>query len=155
MKEIFINDWIVQYDPDKTSQIYKKIERGYSGYCSCQICKHYSQYRNKYIPEDLGYLIEELGIDITKEAEVSFSGDKTIFQGYFTIFFHFIGSVKTHPNGWNICSAGEYFQYAKKCLIRISEVCEMQNPLFFGVNTLQISLLIYEGISSHDKISFY
>lgn len=71
MKTIKFKDWILIVDEELTKSTYKKVETGSANSCACNECKNYSTYRESAFPEEIKNLFLEIGIDLTKESEIT------------------------------------------------------------------------------------
>jgi hypothetical protein len=83
MTEMRIGDQTVRYDRDATVAVYGTLERGGAEACGCSFRKNFSMQRSLVSPASFRTLLEQLGIDASKEYEV-FEYGPAGFQFFFT-----------------------------------------------------------------------
>ena len=95
MQEIKIDGWILTCDPGRTREAYSGSSRGAHG-CPCAGCRNFLTVRDQFYPPSLLGLLDSLGINKHKEAEVYDMGPKgegRLYGGW----YHFIGRVVADP----------------------------------------------------------
>jgi hypothetical protein len=70
MTEMRIGDQTIRYDRDATAAVYGTINRGDTEECGCIFCRNFAIQRDLIYPASFRALLEKLGIDPAKEAEV-------------------------------------------------------------------------------------
>jgi hypothetical protein len=70
MTEMQIGDQAIRYDRDATVAAYQTPEQGFAEKCGCIFCKNFAAQRAVVYLISFRTLLEQLGIDPSKEAEV-------------------------------------------------------------------------------------
>ena len=86
MTELRVGDRVILFDQELTRRTYSAIERGGADICTCSYCRNYAAQRMVAYPEAFLGLLEQLGIDPTKEDEVyetHFENGLTHYGGWF------------------------------------------------------------------------
>ena len=87
MTELRVGDRVILFDQELTRRTYSAIERGGADICTCSYCRNYAAQRMAAYPEAFLGLLEQLGIDPTKEDEVYetyFENGLTHYGGWFS-----------------------------------------------------------------------
>jgi len=96
MKIIEYNGWKIEYDDYSTRKIYKSLT-GEPEDCVCNNCKNFILARENFYPEDFKKVLNQLGIDSKKEAELCyFQRIKPRWHHYSGCFF-FVGNILKRP----------------------------------------------------------
>ncbi|WP_284640785.1 hypothetical protein [Paenibacillus silviterrae] len=98
MKQIIISDWILEVDVKATREYYQchpKITDG----CDCIYCKNFVA-AVELMPQDVASFFESLGIDPTKEGEVSEYCENTDGTHLYGGFYHVVGNIINGPDCW-------------------------------------------------------
>jgi hypothetical protein len=109
MTAIQVGDQTIRYDRDATAAIYVSLQHGFAENCGCLFCKNFAAQRNLVYPASFKALLEQLGIDPNKEAEVFEYGP--VEDGYHLYggWFYFVGEmVKAGERNSN---AGGQFEF--------------------------------------------
>ena len=69
MTEMRIGDQTIRYDRDATVAAYRSLEQGFAEECGCIFCRNFAAQRAVAYPVSFRTLLEQLGIDPSKEAE--------------------------------------------------------------------------------------
>ncbi|HEX3304373.1 MAG TPA: hypothetical protein VHR64_15920 [Thermomicrobiales bacterium] len=81
-------------DRDATVLAYLQVERGGADMCDCSGCRNFRLARAQAFPRDFLALLDELGIDALKDAEVShvarLASGHHIYEGW----YHFVGALE-------------------------------------------------------------
>lgn len=93
MTQIRIGDQIVAHDRDATQLIYSKIERGDADECGCSYCRNFAAQRASAFPGSFRVLLEDLGIDPTKESEAYECGPTSNNKYQYGGWFHLRGEI--------------------------------------------------------------
>lgn len=91
MREHRIAGWTLGCDPDQTRSAYSRSSRGAHD-CQCAGCRNFLTVRDDFYPPSLLLMLDQLGIDKHKEAEVyemGPQGEGRLYGGW----YHFIGRV--------------------------------------------------------------
>ena len=87
MRELRSGDQVIEFDRDATACAYATIERGDSERCGCSYCRNFMSQRSVVYPKEFLALLEELGIDSSKEDEVYECGPAGSLRWYRGWFF--------------------------------------------------------------------
>jgi hypothetical protein len=99
MKEtIQIEKWKLVVAIDETRNAYSKIKISAPERCGCLHCKNYIQAREYAYPRAARELLERLGIDCSKEAEIYHTIQRKSGMQLYGGFFHIIGEVLTQQS---------------------------------------------------------
>jgi hypothetical protein len=94
MTTIKFKKWKIKCDVEATREAYAMIERGGPEECGCNTCKNFDAARQYAYPQEVRSLLEQLGIDINKEAEVYYNCKLESGLHSYGGWFHFIGSIE-------------------------------------------------------------
>jgi hypothetical protein len=93
MAELQIGDQSIRYDRQATAAIYNTITSGGAEECGCIGCRNFAAQRETIYPASFRDLLQLMGIDPAKDAEVydvgPFPGGTYVYEGR----FYFIGEV--------------------------------------------------------------
>ena len=64
-----IRQTLIEYDPEATRDAYAKVEGGINS-CKCGYCANYRLVRERVYPQEFRAVLEQLGIDYSKEVEL-------------------------------------------------------------------------------------
>lgn len=93
MDQVTYKRWTLRVDREATLQAYAATPNGGSDECICLYCKNFAAAREHVYPEEFRTLLEQLGIDYRKEAEVwECSAAKSRIR-FYSGLFHFIGAI--------------------------------------------------------------
>jgi hypothetical protein len=93
-KIVKYRDWTFLVDFERTKDIYDSVPHGSPEVCNCDKCKNFAANRHNAYPDEIEELLNELGIDIKKEAEVYHMGLRTEDgQHHYGGWFHFKGQI--------------------------------------------------------------
>ncbi len=70
-RKVKFRNWTFEVDLDATQESFEMKSKGSADDCSCDYCKNYREQRESIFPEEVKILFQEVGIDFTKENEVS------------------------------------------------------------------------------------
>jgi len=85
--------WVLQVDREATLKAYAATPAGGADTCECLYCKNFVAAREDASPMEFRALLEKLGIDYRKDAEVyELSPDGSRVRSY-SGWFHFVGSI--------------------------------------------------------------
>ena len=91
MIEINFKDWKLLVDKEKTLKEYSQIEISGAESCRCSECQNYIAFRNQVFPKIIKQLFDEIGIDYSKEVEITYWEKLENGLYYIGGWFHFIG----------------------------------------------------------------
>ena len=70
MEELRLGDQLARYDREATVRAYMALPSGGADRCSCVYCRNFAAQRATVYPQGFRALLEQLGIDPSKEGEV-------------------------------------------------------------------------------------
>jgi hypothetical protein len=108
MEELQIGDQVIRFDRQLTQTGCASLRRGWAEECDCESCRNFAAQRESAFPVSFHLLLERLGIDVTKEAEVYDSGrddNGVTYEGW----FYFAGVVI--QAGERLTGDGDSFHY--------------------------------------------
>ena len=73
--------WTVRVDPSLTQNAYKAIESGSADTCDCANCEHWLRIRDDVLPAEFQEFLRKVGIDASKEHDISEYEGGTIVHG--------------------------------------------------------------------------
>jgi len=94
MKPLKLFPWTIYCDYEATLKAYTHIQRGGSEECDCDKCQNFVKVRDRIYPEDVLHVFSQLGIDYTKEVEVSHYNREKSGLHLYGGWFHFIGNIE-------------------------------------------------------------
>jgi hypothetical protein len=74
MQPLRSGDQAILYDREATIRGYASIKVGDCAICGCDLCRNFATLRNAIYPVEFRRLLDQLGIDFEKEAEVVAAG---------------------------------------------------------------------------------
>jgi hypothetical protein len=85
--------WRYTADRDGTIRAYVQEERGFTEKCGCADCRNFRLARGQVFPPAFVALLDQLGIDPEKEAEVYRNGRLPSGRHYYGGWYHFVGTL--------------------------------------------------------------
>jgi hypothetical protein len=70
MDTLQVGEFIIQYDRETTAQAYRLTDQGDADRCRCSYCRNFALQRPALYPASFLRLLNEMGIDPSKEGEV-------------------------------------------------------------------------------------
>jgi hypothetical protein len=95
MKEIKYKRWEFYADVEAAREVYSAIKEGGAEECGCNTCLNFVVWRDKFYPQEVLELFEQLGIDYRKEIEVYHICRTEIGKHFYGGWLHFIGDFKS------------------------------------------------------------
>ena len=92
-KIIKYRDWIFVVDVEMTKSIYQKRNLGSAEECGCYNCLNFAANRNAAYPDEVNEFFENIGLDISKECEVSHICKTLDGLHYYQGWFYFAGNL--------------------------------------------------------------
>ena len=86
--------WKYTVDREATVRAYAAAERGWVDRCDCVQCRNFRIARSSAFPAAFLALLEQLGIDPAKDAEVYYIGRQAPGRYRYGGWFHFIGTLE-------------------------------------------------------------
>jgi hypothetical protein len=93
MEELRLGDQLIRYDRNATVAGYSKMDRGSAESCRCIFCRNYIPQREQAYPPDFVRLLDQLGIDSTKEGDLYEAGPPLDKVQAYGGWFYFVGEV--------------------------------------------------------------
>ena len=112
MTELTVDNQTIRYDRDATIAAYQGVELGGADECpvgkSCLDCRNFAIQRAVAYPSSFKALLELLGIDPAKEAEVFTYGDELGDTQLYGGWFYLVGELVSGkpPSHWQTDSTG-------------------------------------------------
>lgn len=98
MKKITIGKWNLEVDVEKTKKFYQTYPQITEG-CNCLYCKNFVV-AVAHLPQPVMDFFEQLGIDPTKEGEVSGYCENDDGTHLYGVFYHIVGRLISGPDCW-------------------------------------------------------
>ena len=130
MKQMKIGDWILEVDVERTKDFYQAYHQITEG-CDCLSCKNFVT-AIKLIPKPVLDFFRSLGIDPTKEGEVSEYYEKKDSMHLYGGFFHIVGELISGPDCW-VETSVEVSHLATNNMIEIND---FKFGFTYGVSSL-------------------
>lgn len=108
MTELRIGDQLIRFDREATLTSYLAIRQGDADRCGCQGCRNFAIQRNAIYPQGFRALLDNMGIDLTKEGEAVHEGPKDNAH-FYSGWFYVVGEVI--EKGESCVSLDEHFKY--------------------------------------------
>lgn len=87
--------WTYTADRDATRLAYDRAERGGVDRCNCLTCRNFKLARLRTFPAAFLALLDQLGVDPGKEAEVYHNARLAPGRHDYAGWYHFVGSLET------------------------------------------------------------
>ena len=97
MKEIEVQDWVLECDVEATRQAYALMPLGDPEDCGCLYCLNFAAARSLAYPPAALSLYEQLGIKADREAETYEAGPVEDELRLYGGWHHFIGRITKDP----------------------------------------------------------
>jgi hypothetical protein len=110
-------------DREATIAAYAAVERGYTEICGCIHCRNFIKAREQVFPQAFLQLLNELGIDATKEAETYHNARLSPGKHNYAGWFHFIGSMGSFDQS-------NYVDFGRGFTAYISKTSALKPPSF-------------------------
>ncbi len=98
--EVQVGDQTIRYDREATAQIYATTTTGWAERCGCVGCRNYLVQRDEIYPPVFRELLDRLGIDPNKEAEVVLDGPLESGLCHYGGWFFFVGEMLKPSDTW-------------------------------------------------------
>jgi hypothetical protein len=86
-------DWTYTADREATVRAYSEAEGGWTERCGCAPCRNFRLVRARVLPDDFLELLDALGIDPAKEAEVYHNARLAAGRHDYGGWYHFVGTL--------------------------------------------------------------
>ncbi len=93
MKKILFKDWELNVDFLNTQKLYTDMDSGAAELCNCTDCENFIDNRNNLYPTEVRALLNELGVDYSKEGDIWKICKENNLHRYSGCFF-FVGNFK-------------------------------------------------------------
>lgn len=102
--------WQIEYDADATRACYAQVTQGSQITCSCSDCRNFGAALEHAFPPAVRNILDQLGIDQSKPAEVYTTGEVASDLQQYAGWFHFVGSIESGADAWRqVDKEGESF----------------------------------------------
>jgi hypothetical protein len=91
--QLRVGDQAIRYDRDRTRRVYTGLEKGDADECGCIYCQNFATQRDSAYPESFKQLLDQLGIDPSKEGEVYEIGPVAEGKSTYGGWFYFVGEM--------------------------------------------------------------
>jgi hypothetical protein len=91
MRHATIGGSAFEVDADATRAAYARIARGDAETCACSRCRNYVAVRDRALPPGVRGILEALGVDVAKEADVMDLGPASDGGTRVVVTFHAVG----------------------------------------------------------------
>jgi hypothetical protein len=98
---------MLEVDADRTRRVYGNLT-GAPERCGCNICKNFIVARDRAYPSDLRQLLDQLGIDYRREAELSHTHRTAPGHHQYAGAFHFVGAIEDGGESASLQDNGLY-----------------------------------------------
>jgi hypothetical protein len=88
-----LGNWVFSLDRTATLEAYRAVEHGGSEACSCAGCRNFLLARASVFPSSFLTLLDQLGIDAMKDAEVYHNARISPGRHDYGGWFHFVGAL--------------------------------------------------------------
>jgi hypothetical protein len=102
MKQLTYKRWVIEYDPDRTRQLYSGLGYGASEQCDCLHCQNFSSQIHSIFPLEVAELLNNFGIDYTKYSESHgfYTGGEDEEEYFAGVWYHFVGKIISGRDGF-------------------------------------------------------
>lgn len=98
MKQIKIKEWVLEIDVERTRKFYQDYHQ-ITDDCECLYCKNFVAAVEK-LPVEVIEFFDRLGIDPSKEGEVSEYCENADGTHLYGCFYHIVGRLISGPDCW-------------------------------------------------------
>lgn len=106
MKEIVIAEWSLLVDPEATRARYR-TSASLPSSCKCRYCRNFVAARERVYPHELKSVLEQLGVDPTREAETQEVAEVGPGWHHYIGHFPFVGGVLEGVDPWKPIPMGD------------------------------------------------
>jgi len=92
--------WQIESDPNATGACYAEVAQGSQVTCSCRDCRNFAAAFERAFPRKARDVLDELGIDHSKPAEVYTTGRVDSGLHQYGGWFHFVGRIESGADAW-------------------------------------------------------
>lgn len=105
-----IGKWKIQYDRATTLKLYKEIRPSLIWQCNCYSCRNYNFIREKIYPGNFLEILDKLGINYKKEAEIYHIRKTGFKKQLYCGWYHFTGRFIKNPGRNSVIYLSDNFQ---------------------------------------------
>src|SRR6056297_1587584 len=134
--------WVIDHDPRDTRRCYAQLPVG--TYCTCNQCKNFNAAVGRIFPTEFIALLDSLGIDPTKPAELSHYGRERLGLYLTGGWFHFVGSIVAGDDAihWeNHCGTFRFEQLGSGLEFSVTRRLALVREAFAGMSLAQLEFL--------------
>ena len=92
--------WQIECDADATRASYAQVAQGSQVTCSCSDCRNFAAALEQAFPPAARRVLDQLGIEFTKPAEVYTTGRVDCGLHQIGGWFHFVGRIEAGADAW-------------------------------------------------------
>jgi hypothetical protein len=100
--------WLHTVDREATIAAYKRADHGGADTCDCSGCRNFRLARKLVFPDEFVALLDQLGIDPSKDAEVYHNARLSPGCHHYGGWFHFIGTIDGEGDSSHVRLAGAF-----------------------------------------------
>jgi len=114
MEELRLGDQVIRYDREATVEAYRHVESGCSDHCSCNQCRNFAKQKDTVYPAEFLSLLQQLGIDPGKDADVYVRGSVDEGRCPYGGWFYLVGELV--EKGWSVAQVAKDLQcFFREC----------------------------------------
>lgn len=98
--------WKIECDPATTLSCYSSLPVGVD--CSCADCRNFMAAVDRAFPDEFRAIARDLGVDLTKPAELAHRGCETAGLHLSGGWFHLVGAVLHGADAWTEVGPGSW-----------------------------------------------
>jgi hypothetical protein len=136
--------WQIEYDADATRACYAQVAQGSQVTCSCGDCRNFAAALEQAFPPAARAVLDQLGIDYTKPAEVYTTGRVDSGLHHYGGWFHFVGHIESGADAWRQVDkegksfTGELEPFADHCELGFTSRVALLPEPFHGKSVVQL-----------------
>ncbi len=92
--------WVLLYDAEATRRAYGAVISGAPEECGCTDCCNFAAARESIYTAEVLALLDRLGVDHRKEAEICYGGPIGGGRHAYGGWFHFVGFIEDGEDAW-------------------------------------------------------
>ncbi len=101
MERLEVGRWVIHCDAEATRHAYRTVPYGAPEDCGCDDCRNFAAVRHLIYTPEMVALLDQLGIDQRKEAEIYYGGPGGDGRHAYGGWFHFVGAIESGEDAWS------------------------------------------------------
>jgi hypothetical protein len=138
MERIIVGRWHVCCDREATRRSYEAVDTGSPERCGCCHCRNFVAARGVVYTHEVLDLLDRLGIDECKEAEICeytrLESGRHLYGG----FFHFVGSMEQGADAIRLDGGVDFEPLAEHFAVGFTCQVSLVPPAFAGLPLVQL-----------------